>query len=411
MMSALQAKSGPLYDEAYRRAVRDRAPGQLLSFIGGTGFKARTPEDMKVDQFYEAYRNMWANSKNLSPDEFNTQMNLMHKNYPFMDTILLSKQDGLDRDRGYAYSVMTRIAPGDTTKVGKLVGLDPRLLDKFYEDKGDTSKWPKSDRDIFFAKIVDIGAVLDVPKNGVRQEWTLAKNEFLKMGVIAKSQFGDNIDELVNDFYQKNSDEKNQFLTQNPQVQQYLDWKAQYVVNEPLLSIYYNGMGQLRNYYDGKFRKEAETNFGPDVYKTVATYYDMKDTMPKKDYDLYYKQHPEIKKYFALKEKWDVFINNKVVDFGKMLPEGIPSQVRPDAQEGSFGQRDLQSGLQQTGPQWRDIAPNVADDLKDEMANYFSTGKALTYNGKTRLENIAKQLNMSLNDFLVMAGQEMQPAQ
>lgn len=412
-LQQMHDEKGPIYDEAYRRAVKDRAPYQMLSFIGGTGFKARTPEDMKVDQFYEAYRNFWANSKNMAPDEFNTGMVKMHKDYPFMDSVLLSKKDGLDRDRGYAYSVMTRIAPGDTAKVGSAVGLDPRLLDKFYQDKGDTTNWTKSDRDIFYAKIVDIGATLDVPSNAVRQEWTLAKNEYLKMGVVAKKQFGDNIDELVNGFYAQNTDSKNQYLTQHPTVQQYLDWKAQYVVQEPLLATYYNGMGQIRNYYDGKFRAEAEKTFGSDVYQTVADYYAMKDTRPQKEYDAYYRQHPEIKKYFTLKDKWDVFINNKVVDFGKMLPEGIPSQVRPDDPQGSaasLGQQDLQSSLQSQGPQWKDVAPSIASDLKNDIAVYFQSGKALSYTASQRLTRIAKQMNMSLDDFLTFAGQSMQTA-
>lgn len=413
-LQQMHDEKGPIYDEAYRRAVKDRAPYQMLSFVGGTGFKARTPEDMKVDQFYEAYRNFWANYKNMAPDEFNTGMVKMHKDYPFMDSVLLSKKDGLDRDRGYAYSVMTRIAPGDTAKVGSAVGLDPRLLDKFYQDKGDTTNWTKSDRDIFYAKIVDIGATLDVPPNAVRQEWTLAKNEYLKMGVVAKNQFGSNIDELVNGFYAQDTDSKNQYLTQHPTVQQYLDWKAQYVVQEPLLATYYNGMGQLRNYYDGKFRAEAEKTFGPDVYQTVADYYTMKDTRPQKEYDAYYRQHPEIKKYFTLKDKWDVFINNKVVDFGKMLPEGIPSQVRPDAPQGSaasLGQQDLQSSLQNQAPQWKDVAPSIASDLKNDIAVYFQSGKALSYTTSQRLTRIAKQMNMSLDDFLTFAGQAMQPAQ
>jgi hypothetical protein len=384
----------------------------MLSFIGGTGFKARTPEDMKVDRFYETYRNFWANSKNLSPAEFNTGMVQMHKDYPFMDTVLLAKKDGIDRDRGYAYSVMTRIAPGDTAKVADLVGMDERLLDRFYEDKGDTSKWPKSDRDIFFAKIVDIGAVLDVPPNGVRQEWTLAKNEYLNMGTQAKTLFGNNIDELVHGFYEENNDFKEQYLTQHPQVRAYMDWKAQYIANEPILSIYYNGMGQLRNYYDGKFRKEAVDQFGKDIYGTVSHYYDLKDTATKKEYDLYHRQHPEIKKYFSLKEKWDVFITNEVVRFGKYLPEGVPSQVRQDAPRGagaSFGQQDLQQGLQQPGQQWRDIAPSIAADLKNDIAEYFSSGKSLSYSSQTRLATIAKRLGLTQDQLMEMAGMAMQP--
>lgn len=405
---AMHARSGPVYEAAYRTAIQDRAPYQMLSFIGGTGFKARTPQDLQVDQFYNDYNNFWANSGNLSPQEFNTQMQKLHETYPFMDSLLLSKKDGIDRDRGYAYSVMTRIRPGQTDDVGKAVGLDPRLLDRFYSDKGDTSKWSKSDRDIFFAKIVDIGAILDVPPNSVKQEWTAARNEYQTMQDQATKEFGKDINTLVQGWYDAPKEDKAQYLLAHPEVQAYNDWKAQYVIGNTLLSTYYNGMGQLRDYYDGKMRAEATKTLGPDIFTTLSTYNTLKQTATSKEYNAFYRAHPEIKKYYAILDKWDVFANRKLVEFANYLPEGQKMTIRQDVTPNSTGQQDLSASLQKQGPSWNDVAPKIATDLHDALLNYFRSGKPLTYAARIRLEGIAKQLNMSLDDFLVFAGESMQ---
>ena len=58
LIEAARTQTGPLWDEAYRRAVQERAPGQLASFLFGVGFKGRTEQDKEIDQFYADYFRM-----------------------------------------------------------------------------------------------------------------------------------------------------------------------------------------------------------------------------------------------------------------------------------------------------------------------------------------------------------------
>ncbi|MGW8250977.1 MAG: phosphopyruvate hydratase [Anaerolineales bacterium] len=64
-------------------------------------------------------------SDTLSPTEIRDRMDDMRERYPFMDTVLLSRKAGLDRDRSYAYNVLGRIPPGQKDDIAdNLIGWD-----------------------------------------------------------------------------------------------------------------------------------------------------------------------------------------------------------------------------------------------------------------------------------------------
>ena len=147
-------RSGPIWDEAVKRAVSQRAMPNLTSFMLGVGFKARTQEDMAVDQFYNDYYRLWGMEPNLKPDEFRNAMDGLRQKYPFMETVLISRRDGLDRDRGLAYNALSRIPPGQSTNYADAVGIDPALLGQFYDSKGHMEDWSKADQQEFMAGVI-----------------------------------------------------------------------------------------------------------------------------------------------------------------------------------------------------------------------------------------------------------------
>jgi hypothetical protein len=88
---------------------------------------------MTIDQFYGDYNALWTMRPNMSPEKFRQAMDGLRKEYPFMDTLLLSKKSGPERDSTYAYNVLSRIPPGSRTATR---GPEQRIADKFYDSKG-----------------------------------------------------------------------------------------------------------------------------------------------------------------------------------------------------------------------------------------------------------------------------------
>ena len=144
MIEAAKNQSGPFWDEGTKRAIRDRAFGGLSSFAFGTGFKARSETDMQIDMFDQEWRTLWAKADGLSPEEIRIKMDELRDKYPWGDAVILSRKTGLDRDRSYAYNVLSRIPPGQKSDLAELVQISPDLFDKFYSDKGRMDKWAES---------------------------------------------------------------------------------------------------------------------------------------------------------------------------------------------------------------------------------------------------------------------------
>lgn len=406
-IEAMRTQSGPLWDEAYRRSTAERADATLGSFMFGVGLKGRTEQDLAIDQFYADYRNLWAQRDNMSPEEFGEAMNSIKDQYPFMDAVLLSKKDGIDRDRAYAYTVINRIPPGTFSDVSTAVGLDPRIVEKFYATKGAFDKWPETDRARFMAAMVDIGAMLDIPDNATRDEWTAVRSEYAAMNRRAEAMFGAGVWDKVSTWYDiPTRAGQDDYLRQHPEIQQALDFKAGSVAGSPLLSAYYDGVAQLDKYYQGKMRTEAEQMFGADFWKELDAYYVNRDAMPSKEFSAWQKQHPNIKRYFELRDKWDVAINRKLDEFSRRIPEAKAFQLREAQGEMSIGAQDITTYAEQQPLQWRDVQGDIPTDLQDALSAYYESGTNLSFANRTRLEQIAKRLGISVDELILLAGQQ-----
>jgi hypothetical protein len=421
---AANTHSGPLWDQARTLATKDRAFGQLMSFFGGVGLKARTTTDMSIDQFYSDYNQMWAQEANLSPNEFRSAMEQMREKYPFMDALLLGRKGGAQRDRTYAYNVMSRIPPGDAllTKVG----IDQRLISMFYQTKGNSPSdpsvqslmqyydsagklhnWEKTDFDRFMAGIKDLGAMLEVPTTATRQEWIEARNAYADMTTQAKSMFGADILDRVDAYYGAKGDTPasreaaNNILDSDPGISAYLDWKAQQVQTVPILSAYYGGIDSLRSYWAGRMYDDLGKRFGQDIWDKWNVY-----TMLQKAADAgasqYYKAHPELKAYTAAKKEWQKATEADIIQFGGKLPEGQPAVVRPDANPSSIGAQDTAAALapQPTHYTWYEWQQVLSQPLQAVIVASLAQNQPLPPEADAQLDAVAHSMGMTQDEIM-----------
>ena len=407
LQDAAYSQTGEIWDAAVKRAVHGRAKSQLSSFFAGVGFKGRTNEDMEIDKFYGDYSKLWTMRPNLKPEEFKEGMSALKDKYPFMDTLLLSRRDDVNRDAGLAYLVLGRIPPGQSSEIAKAAGIDPALLDKFFADKGQIDKWSAADRQKFMGGVMTMSAVLEIPTDMTRKEWERAKAAYSGMSADAEKQFGSDILDLVDGYYAAKTqsyDAADAYLEKHPEVSQYMNWKAERVMGSDLLSAYYGGASMIEGYYKSKQYADIEAKLGKDIFEVMDEYYSLKNYGTPAEAKAFYRQHKgDIGKYYEMKEGWEVYINQKVAQLSAKMPEGEDAGVRQDYDAASPSQTALAETVQGGQGQQIDFAAVLPERLQNLMQDYFYDGERLPESAEKQLGYLARDLGFGSAEELLQA--------
>lgn len=388
LMEAARTHEGDLWNEAYRRANVERAPGQILSSLL-IGFRPRTEEDMQIEQFYEDYgrvRNMH-DAGLMSDEDYKQSFNELREAYPFMDVILLSRRSGVGREEAYAYNVISRIPPGMTSEIYEKIGVDPRTAEKFFDSGGKTEGMSETEKEDFINAFINAGALLAIPSNATRREWIATKSMYSEMEKALQRDFGEDILDDISRFYRlETKDERDAFTENNPQVSEALDERQAYIVNNPQLMKFYGGIETLDRYYESKMYDELEKKFGSDIAKIEDAYYDEYDPAIRKSI---LRQHPELKQYWNEKSRLKEENLRKVVEFGAYLNE--PDVEWTGNQPENPKQEDLLEFMQTpkiTYQQWEGI---IGQPMSELIQDYWYNGEELPPIVMSGLEYLATQ--------------------
>jgi hypothetical protein len=407
IMDAAYKQEGPIWDEAVKRAVNGRAGSTISSFLFGVGFKGRTEQDQQIDNFYSDYSKLWTMRPNITTEEFRQGMDKLKSKYSFMDTVLLSARDDVKRDSGLAYTVLTRIPPGKTTEIAKAVGVDSALLDKFFTDKGQIDQWSAADRTKFMSGVLTIAATLEIPSDETRTEWTKAKNAYTGLTNEAKQKFGETILDQVDGYYQAKTispDAATSYLDKHPEVGNYMDWKAQRVMNSPLLSAYYGGASQIEGYYRSQMYNDIEKKLGKDIFNVISDYNDMKTFGDPGEASKFYSQHKaQIKQYYTIKDSWTYTINQETAKLSAQLPDGKGATIREDFDSTSLSSQNLASSLQNNQPTYADFQAQIPDRIMNIVSDYFFNGDKIPTSAEKQLGRLASEMGYSDTDALLQA--------
>jgi hypothetical protein len=418
---AARSQEGQIWDAALERSTNDRAVGQLAGFAFGVGFKGRSLTDQQVDVFYGDFFRLMEQRHNFSPSEFAQSMNALKDQYPFMDTLLIARKSGPERDTAFAYSVIGRLPPG--SDILKNIGIDERLVQQFYDDKGQfdgnpvdgIEAWAQSDVDRFMASISDLSAVLAVPGDATQAEWDAARLENTQLSEIMVQQFGgvdangqdihDKIDLYFSLFDLDNgSDLAKSFMKSNPEVEAALTYRDQMIATYPdsLLGTYYGGIDRINRYFKSLMYSEAEKRFGEGILDIQAGYYNLFLTADRK---AYLRQNPQLKQYWDFKDSVEDEINRRVVELGSKLGTPIDPEIRPDSDLNSTGAQDVLNAVQgdavRTAQQWQQT---LGQGLFESVARNIVFGEAMSNAVSTAVGRAAKELGMSKNDLVQLVG-------
>lgn len=375
--ASVEAK-GEVWDMAMQRAIGERAPGQLTSFFLGTGFRARTLSDLRKDEFYSEYYRLMQTRDNMSPQQYRLERQALAEKYPFMDSVLVGKKAGDERDTALAYNVLGRLPPGGS-ELAQLVGLDPRLQDKFYEDKGEWDDWAKTDRDRFMAAVNDLRVVLATPANATRDEWNLAKNAYTDLQDAMKTQFGDDILNQIDNFYAMYREDDS--VRPNPLVEQALNFKQRAVAMTPILTTYYGGIDAVAKYWEGLMWDDIAAKMGEDIFARFSD-----GTITSR----------ERKQYYALKDQWYAKMDANILKIASYLPEAKGATVRDDAQPTTQSQQDFIQGLEPLQIDERQVIDALGNTGYEIVLDFLQNGGTLPYQTRNKLLDLADSMGISM---------------
>lgn len=398
-----RTQDGPVWEEAINRATKLRTTGAVMSYLAGVGLKPRTEEDKQVDQFYEEYYRLQnLNEADLvSPEQYQKSWDGLRDKYPFMDMLLLSRKAGPDRDRAYAYNVFGRIPPGQASEIYKAAGLDPELVQKFYDSKGNLKGLSESEYNQLMAGAVDLGAMLAIPDSATKADWNAARSAYKSVQEQLKRNFGEDILELTDHYYSiEDSNQRKAFLDIHPEIDQAMSFQNEQVVNSDLLYEFYGGVSSLEKYWKGKVYDQLEEKYGADISKKFDTYYNMQVSDPS-GAKRYYRQHPELKAYSREKDGLMDQALRKIVEFGAKLPETQPPELTGNEPQ-DLGQKGIQEYAQQSTPSfdyWQQQMPEVSAILAD----YWQSGEEIPYAVTKNLDYTARNYGYNSGDDLLQA--------
>ncbi len=324
-------QTGPIWDVARARAIHDRAGNMALisgQFLFGVGLKPRPQNDIQIDNMYREMYNLIGSRPNMPIEKYTEAWNVLREAYPFMDTVLLSKKHGQARDEALAWNVLNRIPPGKSFELAEQVSLDFDVLSKFRENKGDLSMLNEAERLEFMAGVMQLSALLAIPDQMTRRDWTQAKNSYSEMLIQGEAIFGEDIWQKVDLYYaafdENNQDAMRNFLRANPIVQEALDFKQMVVNGNPMLSSYYSSAEKLEKFYKGQFYQTVEQVFGEDIWDKWSVYHELREMDENNAANRYYDEHPELKGYQELRDEVLPLIDTKIIELAGLIdkPKG-----------------------------------------------------------------------------------------
>jgi hypothetical protein len=433
LQDAARNKTGPIWDEAIKRAINLRAPDLwaiAAPFFLGTGFKPRTKQDVEIDKFYNEQFALIQRRADMSPEDYKKAWSDLEAKYPFMDTLTISRRPGLERDEAYAWSVLDRMPPGKSRALIERVGGKYEMVDAFYESKGDLSAMSEAERGHFMAVILDLAALLEVPPGATQAEWNEASARYGAMSVRMELTFGEDINNLVDQYYGHLGDDKesraaaNAFLDSHPVIGQALDWRQQQIMADPLLSAYYNSLEKTQRYLKGQMYDEAEAEFGKDLWDKWDVYSRLKEANPKSARS-YFKDHPELKKYLDFRDERLGAIEAEAQRIALMIPsakpevyrqtqEALPSSGTSTTEEWIEGevQKYLPEPTESYQPaanlplalSWAQWANMVGSSTSRLLADHYRDGTPLPKAVMTRMDIFASSMGMEGEALVGMIG-------
>jgi hypothetical protein len=370
-VDAGHTRTGEIWDAAARRAALERAPGNLLSGIFGTGAKGRTESEIDIDRGFEVMHNIIMSEPYMDSDEYRRAWADWDQQFPFMTAVILARKASNLNDQAYVWSVLSRIPPGQAYDFYELAGINPKVIDKFYEDKGKMDRWSSPDKHAMMAAMESLGAILEIPPDAIRREWEEARIYYSSM----MDTIPEDVQAKTDTYYSKLEDDPEDaraYMTDHPEIEEGLKFREQTIFENPLLFKFYGGFDFIEKSWRRNMYADAGQIFGEDIFDVQGMFFDVQDRGG--DTRFFLAQHPQLSGpwggytdgYWGWLRARKGELGEHLTKIAKLIPEDPKAIIRPDANLDSIAAVEAMSAIQEVAP--------VMTEREMEILPYLEAG-------------------------------------
>lgn len=283
-------RTTPEFKEALMQAFALRKPTVLASSIFGLRLVHRAGWEQELTLRGMEYGDLKATIGKDAPREF-------LKKYPEMGTVWMAYDNDRERTASLAWDVLDRIPPGMyKDEVLENAGVNPAMIDAFYESKGDLSGWTPYDVETFTHSIISLARVLRSPERKLAEEWAEARAIRSAMFDEAEELYP-GIQEVQERYFvirdTQGEEAANQYANTTG-LFDYWNWSNLRIVQEPLLLKYYADPQDVERAAKTLRSQAAEAQW-PGIYQVQDAYYDLPANTERQQY---LEANPQLEDYW-----------------------------------------------------------------------------------------------------------------
>jgi len=318
----------------------------------------------------------------MSPREYSDAWAKFNQDFGWYEIVGMARKAGLEADEAYIWGVLGRIRPGETTQWFDAVGLSKDLMDSWYTNKGDVTKFSELDRKELIQGARKLGALLASPPDMIQRDYDSVRSRYAQLVdgpfLGPDGKLPDILEKKLEHFWSLLDSDigdpgaASRFARANLDVQAYLDNRENVMLTDPQLRRYYAPVSWVEKSFRREMYVRAEAIYGPEIFNIQAAFFKVKDLGG--DTRSFMAQHPELDEYWYWLRQQKETIRKEVEEFGKNYPQAPGSGIRPGAEEDSIATRQIIENMNDVLPPINSEADLIAEPYL-QTAQISATGE------------------------------------
>lgn len=243
-----------VWSEAVTESRSRKFGATLLSFFGGPGVATRGIAEINSEKMYKKIQDTYdmVDDPRVSKEEYSEAWTKLGLEYPDISTYGIFKRFGDDAFDVYAKIGLGRVGLGaERRAVFESVGLDYKLVDKFYNAKGTTDAFTSNtELQQFREGIVRLNLLLKAPDMPTKLEWAEASRMYGRLMDELEASFPGTA-EKQDAFFNLEGEARDQFLLDHLDLKARREMEVALMLNDPeyrrVLAPYYISISETEN--------------------------------------------------------------------------------------------------------------------------------------------------------------------
>lgn len=337
---AAYLQQGPLWDKAMQQMFTETAPEVLASYFMGVGFKGRQSYEVEFNDINNELGAIRSLAPSLTKEQIAQKYIDLTKHHPDYELAALTQQSGPTRDDPWVWEAVSRVGIANNA-AWLAAGVSQGALDAFFNAKTTQGMDPLLKQELLTGANA-LNAVVRPTSIEEQQRQLDARQTYLKAQAALTKQFPASVFDLENQYYavrdKQGPDAAKAFLagTDPGEVGTlYAMWDARTaaLAGDPLAARYYVDPDRYRSLQVSNFYAAEDKQF-PGATDLANSYQTLRDQDPSAA-ALLLKEHPELKQYWAAKDKfYATDLPNQVKAWAATLPTVDQLGLRQDVTPG-----------------------------------------------------------------------------